>query len=344
MDRTRITRAAGLVFLTALLCLTVCLPAAANARYTDGRIIVVGEPEDWPGSLEYYVGQDVSEPENAPWIAAGHTGQGLRLNGTDYLKLIKQTMQVRTFTFSGWIYWEGTPDPEDPEAVYRQSLFSIYKGKSNWLTFYPHYKDAEKGIDGVYLSYQRGDNTADLFVPATEGVSCGLPMREWHHVAMVVSETDLCLYIDGTLYVSAPVVTYVGDLNASGLYVGQNSLEEDRHLQAVVDDVFVYEYDLTPEQMERLYHGIDPSDTETPLPTGPVTQYPTAVTTSQRVTVVSDDVTMPQTFFSGETGLFGIPLWGQTVILSLLLIVLLSSVILSAYEIRQRRRNRTEDR
>lgn len=325
-------------------CLFCCLllsalPVSANSYYTDGRIIVASEPEQLSKHLEYYVGGKKADPSEIEWTEEGHTGKGIVLNGTDrYLRLVKRTVQVRAFTFAGWINWKGAADAENPDGACGQYLFTVANKQKNWLTFSPHMQDAEKKINGIYLGHKLGNQQTDMFKEADAGVSYSLPVGEWHHVAVVLSETAMCLYIDGVPYLSVPKVTYLGDLNATGMYIGRGADEAAPLLNAVIDDMFIYEYDLTEEQVLRLYHGIDPKDTETELPTDPTEPLPTAPTVTTTVTVPSGPVTSPQTFFSSETGWMDIPLWGLRWIGYLLAGVAVLSVAFSIYEIRRRRR------
>lgn len=332
MHAVKQTATACVALLCVLLLWSVGLPVSANEYYTDGRIVIATEPEELSEHLEYYVDGELADISQMEWVEDGHTGRGLRLNGQNqYLRLGNRTMRVRTFTFTGWINWQGSADPENPDAAYNQHLFTIAKGQENWLTFSPHMRDAEKGIDGAYLGYKLGESQTDIFKPADSQVSYGLWQNQWHHVAVVLSETELFLYIDATLYLSTPLVTYVGDLNANGMYIG-GSAYDDPLLNAVIDDMCIYEYDLTYEQILRVYNGIDPSDTETPLPTQPSVSRPTEIPTTMR-TATGTQQTAPQTFFSSETGIFDVPLWGLRLVMYLLGTAAVLSVAFSVYEI-----------
>ena len=179
-------------------CLLCCLllsalPVSANSYYTDGRIIVASEPEQLSKHLEYYVGGKKADPSEIEWTEEGHTGKGIVLNGTDrYLRLVKRTVQVRAFTFAGWINWKGAADVENPDGACGQYLFTVANKQKNWLTFSPHMQDAEKKINGIYLGHKLGNQQTDMFKEADAGVSYSLPVGEWHHVAVVLSETAMC--------------------------------------------------------------------------------------------------------------------------------------------------------
>ncbi|MBR7092680.1 MAG: LamG domain-containing protein [Clostridia bacterium] len=322
--------------------------SAANGYYTNRRIVIATEPGEMSEYVEYYYQDDngnivEGRPDQMEWGETGYKGQGLRLNGTKgYLRLGAPTMRVRTFTFATWIKWYGSSDPKRGDAIYNQSVFNICKKDgSNWFTFSPLYLGDERGIHGVYVGFKQGDTLTEVYKESIQGLTYTLPTYEWHHVAVVVSETELQLYIDGALFASTPVVTYVGDLNANGMYIGTPAFENGAPLNAMLDETYLFEYDLSAEQVNRMYLGIDPDDDVTPTPTSQTEPRPTAVSVTERSTVTLDpESTRVQTMFSGERGIFDLPLWGEYLIFGILGTVLVLAVILSILEIRRRLRRK----
>lgn len=73
----------------------------------------------------------------------------------------------------------------------------------------------------------------------------------WHHVAGVYDEEKLCLYVDGKLDASAEAPGNIR-VNEEPVYIGGNSQMPNRYWNGLIDDVRVYSYALSAEEISAI--------------------------------------------------------------------------------------------
>ena len=85
----------------------------------------------------------------------------------------------------------------------------------------------------------------------------GVNHSKWHHVAGVYDGTKMCLYVDGKLDTCD---TNWGNIEASNdpLYIGEDPLFLKHGWNGLIDDVRIYSYALSEEEVKGLYEGKDP--------------------------------------------------------------------------------------
>ena len=259
----------------------------------DGRLVVVGEPDNISDKVEYYRGEEQADISELNWVE-GKFGQGVRLNGQgELLRLWREQLQLAEVTFAGWINWQGAAEGQPEESAYGQRFFTFSRSTDNWLTFSPHMRDTSAAktdgdgnpldgiLDGVFLEMnQKGGLNKQLWQPVTDGVSdFALPQNEWHHVAVTMDGFDLKLYIDGVLWQEEQLVLQMRELYMLQFTVG-GSIFGDASLNAIVDEVYLYNYTLDAQAIAKLAAGVDPTDPEATLPSeGPY--LPTEPTQTQ---------------------------------------------------------------
>jgi serine/threonine protein kinase/tetratricopeptide (TPR) repeat protein len=79
----------------------------------------------------------------------------------------------------------------------------------------------------------------------------------WHHIAGVYDGRTATLYIDGRRDVSAGTSGRIAT-NSFNVWIGSNSQRSERALTGRIDDVRIYSYALTPEQVRNLYEDNEP--------------------------------------------------------------------------------------
>jgi hypothetical protein len=74
---------------------------------------------------------------------------------------------------------------------------------------------------------------------------------DWHHLAGTYDGNDLMLYIDGALEANS---TYAGSIDSSGaaVYIGSNQEQAGRFYEGLIDDVRIYNYALSGEEIGGL--------------------------------------------------------------------------------------------
>ncbi len=341
------------VAVLAVMFLLICttLPTvSATTGYPDHLLNVATEPT---GTSEYvkYFKDGVETPlEELPWVDGGvRGGKALDLNGKNtYLWIGEDQLRTAQFTFSTWINFRGSANPEDPQAAYNQRLFTIGDELECYFTVSPHavhdgIVNEQGSLDGVYMEYfSAADNDAaqtvhmQAFSGVEKGVShFGLPRNEWHHMAVVVETQAVKLYIDGNLIFSEDVLVPISQMSAAYMTIG-GGLWNNPTLNALLDDVMMFDMPLTHEQVKAL------------MQTGNVAASlsdPAAVITTQTVYMPTAPTAAPTTTTTVPTpgdaqraeGPFGLPLWGLGVVIGLLVLFAALTVIVNIYEIRVRR-------
>ena len=88
-------------------------------------------------------------------------------------------------------------------------------------------------------------------------MNTALSQNEWHHIAIVARQPYISLYVDGTLFAQALWSIGLRELNPNYLRIG-GGMEGDASLNALVDDVEIYGFDLSADQLLILAAGADP--------------------------------------------------------------------------------------
>lgn len=327
----RVATACGGIALTAML--LAGFPASAAQGYVQHKLTIISEPGKTNGSyVSYYQGDKKQVLSALNWVDGGRSGQAVRLDGvSEYLQLGYYPLQTGQLTFSGWINWLGPPAGKD-EDRYGQKLFTLTgavgEGEKTWIAFSPHMRNAEKAdadgriLDGLYFGFQKsGTMLIDRFNPAQPGKeNYALPVNEWHHVAMVNTRDYMRVYIDGELWFEDSLLMGIIELRANRFYIGRG-LTGEPYLNALLDDVALYDMALSANQIKLLAAGADPlaegatlpSRTEQ-LPTGPVLKP-----------AEPGGATQP----AGDGTVFGLPLWTVIVIGVIVAAVVILSIVLS---------------
>ena len=117
-----------------------------------------------------------------------------------------------------------------------------------------------KGDRAWRLQRNAGDRTLEfacsgLVVPGTDwGQIYGttdVNDGHWHHVAGVYDEEKIYLYIDGNLDASAKAAGTIR-VNDEPVYIGENSQTPDRFWNGLIDDVRIYSYALSAEEISEI--------------------------------------------------------------------------------------------
>jgi hypothetical protein len=73
----------------------------------------------------------------------------------------------------------------------------------------------------------------------------------WHHVAGVYDQQKICLYVDGSLDASATASGTIR-VNEEPVYIGENSQMPNRFWNGMIDDVRIYNYALSAEEISAV--------------------------------------------------------------------------------------------
>jgi serine/threonine protein kinase/Flp pilus assembly protein TadD len=84
---------------------------------------------------------------------------------------------------------------------------------------------------------------------------------KWHHIAGVYDGKKLYLYVDGELDVSASATGSI-DSNGWEVLIGENAEQPGREWNGLIDDIRIYSYALSEDEIKVLYAGRGPGTTE----------------------------------------------------------------------------------
>ncbi len=317
--------------------------SAAREGYVNSKINVITEPGESSSYVSFYKNGEKASLDDMTWSDNGRHGKALVLDGvSEYLQIPQTQMKIPAMTFTAWINWQGAKDSANPDGFYGQRIFTVARGTSNWLTLSPHMRDTGKTdgqgriLDGIYLGYNYGGDNGtrvEIWNPAVEGAEAyGLPVGEWHHVAAVTTGQEMRLYVDGRLWQSQTLVASIAELLAPNMRIGAG-FDGGPYLNALLDDVAVYEVALDESQIARAMEGLDPFSADDPVSGADSADPDSSGSSAFPYTTVAGGIDLNQ-----PSPLFGLPLWSMILILVLASLFVILSVVLSILEIIRRKK------
>lgn len=282
------------------------------------RIDVVTEPGMSDEKVYFYDSGNKVDEVDFTWGEGRRNGQALVLNGEgQYLRYsAAKTLLLEEFTLSMWV--------NHRNGVDGQKWLTVYKNETRFFTASPYMSNPELGVNGVYL--EACDRTVmpdPAFVKLhQEGHVASPAPNEWHHVAITLNSEYLTLYMDGGYYLSVSLEGIsIDDMDLNAFLIG-GGFHDEPTLAASLDDVFLYDKALTPDQIALLASDIDPAVGG--YPTGHATYIPTRPATSNRTTVNGGNGEVPH-----RATLFGLPPAVVLIPVVMLAVVIALSVVLS---------------
>lgn len=248
----------------------------------DGRLIMASEPgiadSDY---VSYYQNGTEKSLEDITWVdgRAGH-GKAVSLSGKgDFLEIGYNRLRLTNFSVSMWVNWKGINE----NGSLDQSLMTIAKDETNYIAVSPHHRDASKPdangyiTNGLFMDVTIESSQGTAFKASDPNVNTALPQNEWHHVAIVARQPYISLYVDGALFAQTLWNIGLRELNPNYMRIG-GGLDDSASLNALVDDVEVYGFDLTSDQLLMLAAGVDPLEEGATVPSSTGTSAPTQPT------------------------------------------------------------------
>lgn len=167
---------------------------------------------------------------------AGPNGAARFQAGGVPISLPPLNLNTNTVTFTAWIY---------PTAQVNNGaiIFSRSSGTTCGLVY--------AGNTGA-LGYNWNDNSA-TYQYQTSG--CLPPLNQWSFVALVITPDDATIYqmnAQGAVYGVNPVAN-ANSAFAGTTLIGQDALATDRTFAGRIDDVAIFNYAMTADQLQSLY-------------------------------------------------------------------------------------------
>jgi len=243
-----------LCFLLVILSFGV-FPALAAPAQTDSTEIYIQPEGLLPDTVTYH-----GENEQAAFTKGTANGKAMTFSGTEYLTA-DITEVSAPFTLTAWVNWQGNTTGE--------RIFTLLKSNSeNYISLSPWTDTAVVGgaaANGVTLltsCFKEQFLRENYFYPAAAGVSDALKKDTWHHIAVTVEETAVCVYIDGVLWKAVNLPFSYTELGADTLYIG-SAAEGNHGFKGGIQEFTLHTPAKDAVGIAQMYVGTTPEDTET---------------------------------------------------------------------------------
>ena len=80
---------------------------------------------------------------------------------------------------------------------------------------------------------------------------------KWHHIAGTYNGSKICLYVDGSLDISSEASGSI-EVNDYNVLIGANAEKPDRNYKGSIDDIRIYSYALSAEEIKEISDRPDP--------------------------------------------------------------------------------------
>ncbi len=183
-------------------------------------------------------GRVVGDPQWQP--SAGKIGGAMEFDGDgDYVEIGRESNFdiADQITVSAWI--KVNQFDKEWQAV-------IAKGDSAWrIQRNQNNNSLEFACSG--LKIPSGAPWGNLY--GEKNVNDG----QWHHIAGVYDGSKMYLYVDGTVDTSQPASGRI-NTNDQPVYIGENSENTGRYWEGLIDDVRIYNYALSEDEITEIYN------------------------------------------------------------------------------------------
>jgi hypothetical protein len=200
---------------------------AMTARWTmDGTLLDATENQ-----------QDGAVYGSAYYTDGKQGGQSLTLNGSSYVQLPYGVASSPAMTVCMWVKRTGN-------SLWER-LFDFGNGTDSYMFLTPAASDGK-----LRFAIKNGGDEQ------TVNTNYALPQGEWKHIAVTIGNGKAAVYVDGKEEASATGITISpSDILPSLNYLGRSQFTADPMFNGALDDVRVYNYALTGEQVKLAMDG-----------------------------------------------------------------------------------------
>lgn len=212
--------------------------------------VVSAQPTGEPSCILRLTGdslQDISGAGNHAAIygdltlSEGHEGQAISLDGnTNFLQLPATVANSRQLTFAAWVNMSST-------GLW-QRIFDFGNDTDHYVFLCPRPTSANR----MRLAIKDGGTEYQLDATTTHR------LNQWVHVAVTFSDESITIYLNGEAAgSSSSIAVRPADFRPMFNYIGRSQFSADPMLKAAVDEVRLYNYALTADEVKSLYDGTD---------------------------------------------------------------------------------------
>ena len=164
----------------------------------------------------------------------------LSLNGTSkYVQLPTTIAHREEMTFSLWLKWYS--------GSKWQRIFDFGNGEQQYMFLTAN---ADNGM--MRLAAKNGDAEQKMDI-------CKLKTNyTWQHIVITISKDKITAYVDGQKQTESTDITVrTADFKPVFNYIGRSQFAADPLLKGDIDDVRIYNYALSAEEVGNVYQGIE---------------------------------------------------------------------------------------
>lgn len=171
----------------------------------------------------------------------GHAAQAITLDGTNnFIQLPATIANSRDLTLATWIYWEGGNS--------WQRIFDFGNDTDHYMFLSPKPSSSNR----LRLAIKNRGSEEVLNATTTHKA------KQWIHVAVTFSADAVTLYLNGEpAGSSTSIAARPADFKPVLNYVGRSQFTADPMLNAAIDDVRIYNYALSADEIAALYSFTD---------------------------------------------------------------------------------------
>ncbi len=167
---------------------------------------------------------------------ASEANKAVSLNTSRYVQLPYEVASSDELTIAMWVYWRASNN--------WQRLFDFGNGTDQYLFLTPS--------NGSIMRFaiKNGGNEQTVDCPTK------LTLSKWKHVAVTIGKDATTIYVDGQPVASSTGITIrPSDIRPSLNYLGRSQFAADPLLSAYLDDVRIYNYALSAEEVQDVMTG-----------------------------------------------------------------------------------------
>ena len=181
--------------------------------------------------------QDGAIYGNASFVNGDKEGeQALALTNSSYVQLPYELAASDEITVCAWVY--------SRSSTSWQRIFDFGNGTSQYMFLTP--------TNGSIMRFAIKNGGDEQMVDCPSK----LPQNQWKHVAVTMGKDKTTIYIDGEVAASSTGITIrPSDLHASLNYLGRSQFVSDQLFIGSMDDVRIYNYALTQQQVKEAMEG-----------------------------------------------------------------------------------------
>lgn len=175
--------------------------------------------------------------------AEGHEGQAVNLTGTagKFLQLPATIANSRQMTFAAWVNIRSTGS--------WQRIFDFGNDTDHYVFLCPN---PGSGENRLRLAIKNGGNEYRIDATKTHNTN------RWIHVAVTFSDEAITIYLNGeAVGTSTSISERPADFRPIFNYVGRSQFTADSMFKGFVDDIRMYNYALTAEEVMDLFNYTD---------------------------------------------------------------------------------------